>query len=223
MARGVHFVNWILRGITRIVLRMDVAEFAKVPQDGPLILVGNHVSFIEAPVAMCHLDPRPVTGLGKRQSWENPLFAFLFNTWGIIPIERGTVDREAFRLSVEALEQGKMLAVFPEGTRNYGRLLQAKPGVVALAQRSKVPIVPMAFYGYEDFWPNLKRLRRTDFHARVGKPFRIDTGGEALSREVREAITDEIMCKIAELLPERHRGYYEDKVGQPYRYAVDVE
>ena len=179
--RGVHIVNWLLRRVFQAVCRIDIAELSKVPQEGPLILVGNHINFLEAPVLLPHLDPRPVTGIAKRESWKNPLFNFLFDLWEIIPIDRGQVNQETFRLSLAALEQGKILAIFPEGTRSKdGSLLQGKPGVVALAMRSKVPLLPIAFYGYENFWANLKRLRRTDFHIVVGKPFCLDTCGAAL-------------------------------------------
>ncbi len=91
-----------MRRVFQVVCRIDIPELAKVPAQGPLILVGNHVSFLEAPVLLPHLDPRPVTGVAKRESWKNPLFWFLFNQWGAIPIDRGTVDREAFRLSINA-------------------------------------------------------------------------------------------------------------------------
>ncbi len=186
-------------------------------------MVGNHVNFLEAPVLIPHLDPRPIIGIAKRESWKNPLFNFLFNQWDVIPIDRGMVDQNAFRLSVEALAQGKLLAIFPEGTRSKdGCMLQGKPGVVALALRSKAPLLPIAFYGYENFWSNFKRLRRTDFHVAVGKPFYLDTHGEALSRDARQVITDEIMCKVAELLPEHYRGYYKDAGKIPYQYVVDV-
>jgi len=219
----VHIVNWVLRRVFQAVCRIDLHELNKVPHEGPIILVGNHVNFLEAPVLLPHLDPRPVTGIAKRESWKNPLFNFLFNQWEVIPIDRGQVNQETFRLSLEALKQRKLLAIFPEGTRSKdGCLLQGKPGVVALAARSKVPMMPVAFYGYEDFWSNLKRLRRTDFHIAVGKPFCLDTGGAALSRDARQAMTDEIMYKIAELLPERYRGYYRDVDQVQYQYVKEL-
>jgi 1-acyl-sn-glycerol-3-phosphate acyltransferase len=205
------------------ICRIDRTELSKIPLQGPLILVGNHINFLEAPVLIPHLDPRPVTGLAKSESWDNPLFHFLFNQWEIIPIDRGMVDRDAFRQATDALCQNKMLAVFPEGTRSMdGCLLQGKPGVVALAMRSKAPLIAVACYGYENFWPTLKRLRRTDFHIAVGKPFRLDTSGEALSRDARQVVTDEIMFKIAELLPERYRGYYKDVDKVQYHYVVEA-
>jgi 1-acyl-sn-glycerol-3-phosphate acyltransferase len=223
LKRRTRMVNWVLRRVFQTACRIERSELKKVPAQGPLILVGNHVNFLEAPVLIPHLDPRPIAGIAKRESWNNPLFNFLFNEWEVIPIDRGVVDRDAFRLATEALAQNKILAVFPEGTRSKdGCLLQGKPGVVALAIRSKAPLIPVACYGYENFWPNFKRLRRTEFHIAVGRPFRLDTGGEALSRDARQAVTDEIMYKIAELLPGRYRGYYNEVDQVQYQYLTNM-
>lgn len=216
-----RIVNWFLRIIFSIICRIDKAELSKIPLKGPLILVGNHVNFLEAPVLVPFLDNPDITAIAKKGSWDNPLFNFLFNTWGVIPIERDTIDQRAFRLSEEALKEGKILAVFPEGTRSKdGRLLRGKPGVVALAMRSKATLLPMAFYGYENFWENLKHFRRTDFHIVVGEPFRVYSNGDGLSRDVRQGITDEIMFKISELLPEKYRGAYAFENNIAYKYAV---
>ena len=74
----------------------------------------------------------------------------------------------------------------------------------------------------ENFWDNLKHLRRTDFHLAVGKPFRLKINGERPSRDERQAITDEIMYKIAELLPARYRGHYQFKDQVQYQYVAAV-
>jgi 1-acyl-sn-glycerol-3-phosphate acyltransferase len=209
MKLRVRLTNWVLRNVFRALCRIDSAELKKIPTQGPLILVGNHINFLEAPLMMPYLDTLSVTGLAKRETWDNPLFNFLFTGWEIIPIDRGMVDREAFRLSLDALAEGKVLVVFPEGTRsNNGQMLPGKPGVVALALRSRAPLVPVGFYGHENFWENLKRLRRTEFHVVVGKPFTLNLDDEGMDRDIRQAAADEIMCKIAELLPEDYHGHY---------------
>ncbi len=216
-------INWILRRIFSLLCRIDKKAFECFPKKGPLILVGNHINFIEVPLLVSHLDNPLLTGLAKRETWDNPLFKILFNAWKIIPIDRGMVDREAVRLSLEALEQGKMLAIAPEGTRSRdGKLQPGKPGVVALAVQSGAPLQPFGFYGHENFWQNLKRLRRTDFHVAVGKPFRINPDVDFRSREARQEITDEIMYKIAECLPEKYRGHYRFEGTIEYRHLVDL-
>jgi len=214
-------VNWFLRRVFQTICKVDVEAFKKVPRKGPYILVGNHINFLETPVVVAHLDNPNFTGVAKRESWNNPLFHFLFNKWGIIPIDRNMIDREAFRLSVQALNQGKILAIAPEGTRSLnGKLLPGKPGVVALALRSQVPLLPVAFYGSENFWDNLKHLRRTSFHLAVGKPFRLNMSEDHPSRDIRQAMTDEIMYKIAELLPEKYRGHYQFEGSYQFQYVA---
>jgi len=224
MKRGLRVMNAVLRFVFQIVCRINPKDFKKVPVEGPLILVGNHINFLEVPVFLPHVDHPNVIGIAKRESWKNPLFNFLFNQWGIIPIDRGMVDREAFRLTEEALASGKVIAMSPEGTRSKdGCLLQGKPGVVAIAVKTKSPLLPVAFYGYENFWQNLKRLRKTDFKVVVGKPFQLNLNGKALSREVRQAVADEIMYKIAELLPEKYHGYYKTDHKVTYQYLEDID
>jgi 1-acyl-sn-glycerol-3-phosphate acyltransferase len=223
MKRGLRQMNWVLQRVFGSICRIDLAAIRSIPAQGPLILVGNHINFLEAPVLLSYLDPRPVTGLAKRESWDNPLFHFLFNQWEIIPIDRGMVDREAFRLALDALEERKILAVSPEGTRSRdGRLLQGKPGVLALAAKSGAPMMAVGFHGHENFWDNFKRLRRTDFHVEVGRPFCLASGADALQRDARQPATDEIMYKIAELLPERYHGYYQGAREVKYQYLVDA-
>jgi 1-acyl-sn-glycerol-3-phosphate acyltransferase len=84
------------------------------------------------------------------------------------------------------------------------------PGTVMVALHSGAPIIPVAHWGGEDYLKNLKRLRRTDFHVRVGRPFIINTEGIKVNAEVRQQIVDEMMYRLAELLPEEYRGEYSD-------------
>lgn len=223
MSGPVHAVNWVLRRVFRTLCKIDMKEAAKLPRSGPCILVGNHISFLEVPVFMSEADNPLITGMAKKESWKNPLFHFLFDRWEVIPLDRNEIDREAFRMSVDALARGKILAISPEGTRSMdGRMLRGKPGVLAVAIKSRAPIIPIGFYGYVDFWKNLKRLRRTEFHMRVGQPFRLELGSDTPGKEIREAATDEIMYKIAECLPEEYHGVYAHEGPVQYRYAVPL-
>lgn len=219
MKLSVRLINGLLRLIFGLICRIDAEQLKRIPQNGPLILVGNHVNFLEAPIMMPYLNNPNIVAVAKQESWNNPLFKFLFNQWGVIPIDRDAIDQQAFRRSLDALADGKILAVFPEGTRSKnGQLLKGKPGVVAIAQKSKAPLLPISFYGYENFWDNLKHLRRTDFHIVVGEPFQLNLNGAGLSREVRQQVTDEIMYKIAELLPPRYQENYPDTEWITYKF-----
>lgn len=216
-------VNWVLRRFFQTICRIDVKELQKIPRSGPVIMVGNHINFLEAPIVLCHVDNSLFTGIAKRETWKNPFFNFLFNTWGIIAIDRKEISRETFQLATQELKDGKVLAISPEGTcSKSGRMLQGKPGVLALVLRSQAPLIPVAFYGYVNFWDNIKHLRRTDFHVVVGKPFKLKLESSTPSRDARQTVTDEIMYKVAELLPEEYRGYYQYQGEINYQYAVDV-
>lgn len=204
-------VNTTLRILTGILCRMDADELKRIPSQGPLILVGNHINFLEVPVLVTRVWPRPVTGFSKLETWHNPAKAFLFNIWGGIPLRRGELDMAAFEAACQKLKENYLFAIAPEGTRSgHGRLQKGHPGIVLLAVRSGAPLMPMVFYGNENFWQNIKRLKRTDFHVRVGNPFTIDTHGRAMSREIREQIIREIMWQLAALLPPENRGIYAD-------------
>jgi 1-acyl-sn-glycerol-3-phosphate acyltransferase len=206
-----RFVNWLIKRIARILCRVDAVQLDKVPAQGPLILVPNHVNFLDTPVTYTHLLPRPLTGLVKKETWEHPILGPLFQLWGGIPIRRGEADLQALRLGLEALEAGMILAIAPEGTRSGdGRLGRGHPGVAILALRSGAPLLPVALAGLEDFWPNFKRLRRTDFHITVGDPFYLDDRGRRVDAAVRQQMVDEIMYQLAALLPAANRGVYAD-------------
>ena len=205
------FVNGLVRNGTSLLCRIDAPDLHKVPRRGPLILIVNHSGSLEVPLVFARLQPRPVTGFAKIETWDDPFMAWLFNLWGAIPIRRGEADMDALRKALAALEKGCIFGLAPEGTRNKtGRLIRAHPGAVILAMHSAAPLLPLAHWGGENFRTNLKRLKRTDFHIRVGAPFRLELNGARATREVRQQIVDEMMYQLAALMPAEYRGAYHD-------------
>jgi 1-acyl-sn-glycerol-3-phosphate acyltransferase len=147
----------------------------------------------------------------------------VFDVWEAIPIRRGEVDMEAMRKSLEALGKGMIFVIAPEGTRNRtGNLIKAHPGVITLALRSGAPLLPVVHWGGERFLSNLKRLKRTDFHIRVGEPFKLDPGSERVTREVRQQMVDEMMYRLAAILPESYRGTYADLENATEKYISNL-
>jgi 1-acyl-sn-glycerol-3-phosphate acyltransferase len=219
MTLTTSLVSWTIKRITRSIFRVHDDQLARVPMKGPLIVVANHVNFLEPPLLYAHLQPRVMTGFAKVESWDHWLLGPLFNLWEIIPIQRGEADTTAIRAALAAVDAGKILAVAPEGTRSGdGQLLRGQPGVVMLAQKSCAPMLSMATYGHEVYQENLRRLRRTDFHAVVGRIFKLDTQGVRVNRNVRQQIADEIMVEIASLLPEEYHGYYAGWTGKAPKF-----
>lgn len=222
--KAIHYtVSWLIRIILGVICRVDAADVRRLPKEGPAIFVTNHINFLEVPVIYTQLMPRRLAALVKAETWNNPALAFLGNLWMGIPISRGLVDRKAITAAKEVLADGRILVIAPEGTRSGdGRLRRGNPGIVLFAADSGIPIFPIAHYGGESFWKRFRALRRTDFNIKVGEPIVVRTGEKTLGREKRRAITDEIMYRIAELLPDRLRGYYSDVNGDKYRYTQPV-
>jgi 1-acyl-sn-glycerol-3-phosphate acyltransferase len=212
-------LNFFIKGILRLACRVDDSQLARVPEQGPLILVTNHVTFLEVPMIYTHMFPRRMTGFAKAEAWDNPFVGWVFDVWGAIPLKRGEADISAMRSAMEVLKQGGIIGLAPEGTRSgHGRLLRAHPGVVLLAQRTNPLLMPVVHTGGEDFKRNLARLRRTDFKLIVGNPFHIEFGTGKVTSEIRQAIADEIMYQMAALLPEKYRGEYSDLSAATEKY-----
>jgi len=213
------FVSGVIWTLTSISCRIDAPDIQKVPHHGPLILAVNHINSLEVPLLMARLSPRGVIGLTKIETWDNKMMGWLFDLYNAIPIRRGEADLEAMHRCLSILTKGEILAVAPEGTRSYdGKLLTGQPGIVVLALHSGAPVLPVAHWGGEIFPQNIKRLKRTDFHVRVGKPFTLDAKGERPVGKMRQAMVDEIMCQIAALMPAEYRGRYADCESSQQKY-----
>ena len=205
-------MNVAIKSLAHILCRIDAAQLARVPKRGPLIVVMNHINFLDGPIVYTHLLPRQMTGFVKSENLGHPFFGtLLIDMWEGIPLRRGEADTSAFRQALQALKAGRILAVAPEGTRSgHGRLQRGHPGIAFLALRSGVPVLPLACHGGETIWDNAPRLRRTDFHVLVGQSFHVDPKGAKVTRRMRQQMADEIMCQIAALLPSAYRGAYSD-------------
>jgi 1-acyl-sn-glycerol-3-phosphate acyltransferase len=109
------------------------------------------------------------------------------------------------------MEQDNILVIAPEGTRSRtGALIEAKPGVSYLATKLNRPIVPVAITGTEDrvLFSHLKKLRRAPITLTAGPAFTLPPLPRENRDEVLKQYTDEIMCRIAAILPERYHGVY---------------
>jgi 1-acyl-sn-glycerol-3-phosphate acyltransferase len=203
------FILSLFRGVTGAIFRIHAAELAGVPACGPLILATNHVNILEIPLIYSCLQPRDLHGLVLSTRWKNPVVAWGLDVCGTIPLERGGINLEAMRRALDVLKAGGMLIISPEGTRSGDGVLQnGQPGIVPLALKSGAPILPIGYYGGEGYRQNLKRLRRTDFHFGVGRPFRLAAPPEGLTRDARARMVDEIMYQLAAILPAPYRGRY---------------
>lgn len=212
-------VTYCLKFVFRALCRVDYGDsLERVPGRGPLILVANHINFLDIPLLYTSLYPRRLVGLAKRETWKNPFLGFLFDVWGAIPVDRGRADFKGMSEARRFLDSGGILAITPEGTRSGdGRLRRGRAGAVAIALHSGAALMPIGHSGLESFWSNAKALRRTRVRVRIGEPFAIEPGDELPGHAVRAEMTDEIMREIAALLPEANRGAYADPRPEPRR------
>lgn len=217
-------ITKILRGILKALCDIDHHEFIEaLSKTEPLIIVINHINFLEVPIIVTHCNPLSCTGLVKAETWKNPLFSFLFNTYKAIPINRAGAYRETFKQVREAIDKGYFVVIAPEGTRSKDGVLQrGKAGIIQLAIDANSPVLPVAHYGGQQIWKNIKRFRRTSFQFKAGRPFRIKCEGRP-GREERNQILNEVMGQIARLLPEDMRGVYSQQAGQECKYLEFIE
>jgi 1-acyl-sn-glycerol-3-phosphate acyltransferase len=217
-------VNSVVKLLLRIGCRLSVSELRKLPRRGPVILITNHTSLIEGPAIYVLIQPRHATALAKIELWHNRITRFLMNTWNIIPVSRGDVDHGALRACLRALKDDALLGIAPEGTRSKsGSLVRGHRGAALLALRSGAPVYPCAQLGFTDIGRNLRRLRRTRIEVRVGSPFtvRMPEGGRPSGTDLQR-IADEMMYRIAVLLPENARGFYRDLSKQSSEYLAPL-
>src|SRR4030065_2509907 len=201
----------VMRFVLFVICNLDKKALKSVPCQGPMILIGNHVNSLDVLAALAFSYPRKIFFLVKKEAFETPFLRFLFNTWGSIPVDRGTADFQALNKAVDVLNQGYFFAIAPEGTRTKdGRLIQAHTGVVVIALKSKATLMTVVQYAGEEFYKNIKKLRRTKITMQVGVPFMICSSSTYPDKEERQLIADEIMYQMAKLLHAEYRGYYSD-------------
>jgi 1-acyl-sn-glycerol-3-phosphate acyltransferase len=230
-------VNAVLKALLNTLCEIDATEFVGALRSviygksrglgnglggafplGPMILVVNHVNFLEVPILVTHSYPLLLTGLVKSETWKNPFMAFLFDTYQAIPINRNGSYLQAFRSVREAIKKGFFVCIAPEGSRSKnGILRRGKAGVVQLALITGVPVLPVVHFGGEKIWDNLRHFRRTPFRFRVGRPFRFKCEGRP-GKVIRESMLTELMGQMATLLPEEMRGDYAEQARRECRY-----
>lgn len=203
----------LARAVLRLGARVTIEIDGPLPQDGPLIVVANHISAADPPLVagwLTKLLGRRLHILAKETLFVGPVGWFL-RSQGVTPVRRGGSDIEAYRSAKAVLDRGDVLCIFPEGTRSFdGVMGEPKPGVAMLATRESVPILPVGVSGSDWFLGRGKALPRlgAPIRLRIGKPFTLELDPGLPRRAAMNAASDELMRRIAELVDERHRGRF---------------
>ncbi|MDM7924700.1 MAG: lysophospholipid acyltransferase family protein [bacterium] len=189
--------------LLRAFFGVRVSGEGRFPEKGGVIVAVNHCANYD-PVFAGLACPRQLAFLAKAELFRNPLLARLLRHLGSIPLHRGSADTGALRAAVEALESGKPLLLFPEGTRSRtGRLQQGRRGVGMLAARTGCPIQPVHLSGTFQLLRHFP-LRRVEI--RFGEPFTVPASpprGMSV-KEWHRRIGEDTMTRIKELQDGRH-------------------
>jgi len=205
-----RFITFIIKLLLKIFCKVEGAKLESVPRQGPLILVINHINFLEVPLIYTLLLPRKVCGISKKENEDHWFLRILAKEWEAIPIDRENPGISTFKKAAKVLKEKKILCIAPEGTRSEtGALAKGQQGVVFLALQNRAPILIVAHYGAENFWYNIKRLKRTRITFVVGEPF-ILASETKITKDIYQEMTDQVMTRMASMLPERYRGAYAD-------------
>lgn len=193
------------------LFRLKVEGLDNLPREGPVIIASNHRSYMDPP-AVAVACPRRVHFMAKKSLFGSIPARALLTSLGGFPVDRERIDREAIRTALWFLEQGRVLGIFPEGTRGRGDLGRGLDGTAWLALKAGCPVLPVAVIGTEEIMQSVVlsfRLKR--LVVRFGEPIWPTTGAAqteepgtrrpaAAGTRRREMITDEIMRRIGDLL-----------------------
>jgi 1-acyl-sn-glycerol-3-phosphate acyltransferase len=206
----------IVRGtigvLVRLLTRTQVRGLEHVPEQGPCLFVTNHLHWLDSPLIAVALPYRVYVFAGEKWA-KHLLLGPLFRSLDAIFVHRGEIDRNALRKAFAVLGGGGMLGLAPEGTRSKtGGLQRGRSGAAYMALRAGVQVVPIAITGEAEVFKALKRLRRAQVRVAVGPTFEppiVQADQRPSSTQVRH-FTEEIMYRLAAMLPPGYRGEYGD-------------
>lgn len=208
-------VRFVARRLLPLIADIEVHGSADLPRGG-YIFASNHLGRLDSLMVYYALDNddivQPLTDKYKR----HPFFSLVAKWMKMVWLRRGEPDMKAIREFVSRLKNGAVMVIAPEGTRSKtASLLKGEPGVIYIASSAGVPIIPCALTGTEDALVSarLKKFQRLKITLTAGKPFMppdLKAVHGAERDRLLQSATDELMCRIAALLPESYRGVYAD-------------
>lgn len=196
-----NFFHVLFFIIASIFFRMRASGRKNIPRTGPVILAPNHMSYFD-PAIIGTAVWRKVNYAAKKELFDRPLFGWWLRGVQSFPISRDIMDRRALRTVLNLLQQGKVVLMFPEGTRGDGQhLLEPRPGVGMVAYMSRAPVVPVYIKGTDKVYPRHARIWRfKPITVYYGKPLNLERYySSPRYKGIYTDISREIMKSIQEL------------------------
>ena len=203
-------IRAIIRFLVKALTRLDVKGLENVPDRGPYILLANHLHWLDSPMIFSVMPHPGRVFAGEK--WEKRFFiGWLLKSVNAIFVKRGEVDRKALREALATIQAGGVLGMAPEGTRSKtGGLQRGRSGAAYLALHSGAKLLPTVSTGQERVVSSLLHLRRARVHVVFGPAFDPPTVSGKVTTAQLDSFTEEIMWRLAALLPREYRGVYAD-------------
>ena len=193
-----HSLKAVIAPAADVYFRLRAVGHELLPP-GPFILAANHSSLLDW-VFVARFVTRPVRFVLSRDFYDQPALTWAYRRLGVIPIRDRMIELSAVRQLLGTLQRGEVVGVFPEGriTRD-GALLPAQPGIIALAARAEVAIVPAGVQGAFAAYPRDAWMPRPrPVRVRFGEAFTVPARAANDRREQRRLVAD-LMARIAAL------------------------
>jgi len=195
--RWFRFARWICKIFCRLFFQIRVYGTENVPEQGSLVLVSNHQSFLD-PV-FCGIPlKRPLYFLARDTLFTNRLFGWLISSVNTIPVRRDEANLAAMKKVIAKLKEGNGVCLFPEATRTGdGKITPFKPGFGLLCRRGEAAVVPVVIDGAFECWPRHKKIFSPGSKILIcyGKAITAEKVKEMNDRELAENLTD-ILCRM---------------------------
>ncbi|NTV37729.1 MAG: 1-acyl-sn-glycerol-3-phosphate acyltransferase, partial [Anaerolineales bacterium] len=213
MKKSTHKIFlFVIRTLLHLIARVELVGFENLPRTGGYIIASNHIGRLDASLAYYILDRPDIIMVVAEKYQKYAFYRWLTRLVNGMFIDRHNADIGAIRETLRRLRAGGVFAITPEGTRSKsGSLIEAKPGAIYLAWKAGVPVLPVALTGTEDsvVVERLKHFKRLRVKAVAGEFFTLPAEVKGADRDaIMQRYTDEVMCRIALLLPEDRRGVY---------------
>jgi len=209
------FLCWLISYVFRPYLcTLTVEGRENVPETGGVVVASNHTMGPDY-VILGYSSPRQIFYMAKSESFDiNPWLSKFLHAVGTFPVARFSQDAEALKEAITLVKSGKVLGMFPEGTRSRtGSLNYGRSGTVRIAAEANAPIVPATVLNSRKLLYRFKHpfAPRDHMTVRFGEPMPVDPAVLDDPDALRET-TERMMLAIAKLLPAEHRGVYAEMV-----------
>jgi 1-acyl-sn-glycerol-3-phosphate acyltransferase len=211
--RGAAIARLVARFVARRYFRLHLHGLDAIPKTGPIILAGNHSSFLDGPLVFTVL-PRPAAFLVKSEMYRSRFLIWALGYLQQIPVRRGHPDRAALRAGLDVLARGGALGMFPEGRRGTGALTEVQHGIGYLALRSGCQVLPVVCLGTAQALPPGRRFPRfrAGVHVSFGEPFTVDVVGDPRARASVAAAAECVRVRLLEHLAAARARVDDDEV-----------